>query len=83
MTDTATNQPLRVQTDSTGKYSLIDLPVDQLDRVRALLDAGEVPYWVQHGFTSYNGGPYMAVIHLRRKADPKKAQALLDAVIGG
>lgn len=82
MTDTSTNKPLRVQTDPAGKYSLIDLPADQLDRVRAILDAGGVPYWVQHGFTSYNGGPYMAVIHLRRKADPKHAQALLDAAGG-
>lgn len=79
MTDTSA-KPIRVQTDGTGKYSKIKLPADQLDRVRAVLDASNVGYWVQHGITSFDGGPFMATIQLRLKTDPQQVQALLDAV---
>lgn len=76
MTDTATNQPLQVETDTIdGKYSWIILPVSQLDTVRAILDVNSVPYWVSHSRVSVNRGPFMAKIYLRLKADPRLVQA--------
>ena len=78
MTDT-TAKPIRVSTDGTGKFSWIKLPADQLDRVRTVLDANRVGYWVEHGVISFDGGPYMAWIQLRRKTDPNYVQSLLDA----
>lgn len=45
MTDTTTRRPIRVSNDeASGPY--IWVPVDLLEKVRTLLDANGIPYWV-------------------------------------
>jgi hypothetical protein len=78
MIDTTTDKPLCVSTDGdAGPYIMV--PVPQLERVRALLDANKVRYWVDEEAISLDGKPEVAVINLGRESDPKRIQRLLDS----
>jgi hypothetical protein len=56
------------------------VPADQLDQVRKLLDANDIPHWVEHNAISVDGRPAVVVINLGKKTDPRRVQALLDGV---
>jgi hypothetical protein len=56
------------------------VPVDQLDQVRKLLHANDIPHWVDHNAISVDGRPAVAVINLSKKTDPRRVQVLLDGV---
>jgi hypothetical protein len=78
MTDTSNRKPIRVSTDGTsGGYIMVS--VDQLDKVRKLLQENDVPHWVDHNAISVDGRPAVAVINLGRRTDPRRVQELLDA----
>lgn len=55
------------------------VPVDQVDQVRKLLDANDVPHWLDHNAISVDGRPAVVVINLGKKIDSHRVQALLDA----
>ncbi|HUG92880.1 MAG TPA: hypothetical protein VML55_18710 [Planctomycetaceae bacterium] len=79
MTDTTTQQPLRVSTEGTaGPYLM--LPVSQLDEVRRLLDSRGIRHWVKENVISLDGAPEIAVIEFGRSADAAAVQAVLDSV---
>jgi hypothetical protein len=79
MIDGATKKPLRViPNDEVGPY--INLPLDQLDEVRRVLDSHGIRYRVLEDAISLNGGPFMVIIHLARGTDPQAVQGVLDSV---
>ena len=79
MIDTTTRQPLYVSTDGdAGPY--IMLPVAQLDKVRGLLDANKIPYWVDEEAISLDGKPEVAVINLGHGSNPATVQRFLDTI---
>ena len=78
MTDTSTQKPMRVITVGTSG-GFIMVPMDQLEKVRELLRANDVPHWVGHYSISVNGRPAVVDVNLRRKVDPVRVQELLDA----
>jgi hypothetical protein len=78
MIDTTTDKPLDVSTDgAAGPYIMV--PVAQLERVRTLLDANSVSYWVDEEAISLDGKPEVVVINLGPRSDPKRIQRLLDS----
>ncbi|HEX4792372.1 MAG TPA: hypothetical protein VH370_01185 [Humisphaera sp.] len=77
MTDSTTQQRLRVSTDGTAG-PFIDVPVSQIDEVKRILDERQIRYWVEENVISLNGGPYIAVVNLGREGDAQLVQALLD-----
>jgi hypothetical protein len=79
MIDATTKQPLRVTTEG-GASAYIMLNVEQLDSVRAILDANKVLYWVDEESLTFDGGPETIVINLSYRADPAAVQRLLDSV---
>ncbi len=79
MIDTKARQPLSVSTDGgAGPYIMV--PVAQLDKVRALLEANKVPYWVDEEAISLDGKPEVAVINLEIGSNPAIVQSLLDSI---
>jgi hypothetical protein len=79
MTDTTTRKPLHVSTDGgAGPYIMV--PVSQLDKVTALLDANRVSYWVDEEAISLDGKPEVTVINLGHRGDPVTVQRLLDSI---
>lgn len=79
MIDTTTDKPLYVSKDGdAGPY--IMAPVAQLEKIRILLDANKVPYWVDEEAISLDGKPEIAVINLSHESDPEKVQKLLDSI---
>ncbi len=79
MIDMTTRQPLRVSTDGgAGPYLMV--PVAQLDKVRALLEANKLPHWVDEEAISLDGKPEVAVINLGRGSNPAMVQSLLDSI---
>jgi hypothetical protein len=79
MIDTTTHKPLCVSTDGgAGPYLMV--PVAQLEKVRALLDANKVPYWVDEEVISLDGKPEVAVINLGHRSDPQRIQHILDSI---
>jgi hypothetical protein len=79
MTDTTTENPMRVSTDGTaGPYIMV--PFSQLDEVRQLLDSHHVAYAVEEDVISLNRAPEVAVIDLGRDGDAAAVQAILDSV---
>ena len=77
MIDIAAGSALRVSKDDLGGPYII-LPVAQLDEVTSLLDANEVPYWVDELAISLDGKPETTVINLGRHCDPDTVQQILD-----
>ncbi len=79
MIDTTTCQHLYVSTDGgAGPYIMV--PVSQLDKVKALLDANKVPYWVDEEAISLDGKPEVAIINLDHGSSPAVVQSLLDSI---
>ena len=79
MIDTTTCQPLYVSTDGdAGPYIIV--PLAQLDKLKALLDAKKIPYWVDEEAISLDGKPEVAVINLGRGNNPATVQSLLDSI---
>ncbi len=79
MIDTTTRLPLSVSTDgNAGPYIMV--PVAQLDKVKALLDANKLPYWVDEEAISLDGKPEIAVINLGHRSDPATVQRLLNSI---
>ncbi len=79
MTDTTTLQPIRVLTD-TEDDPYFKLPYAQVDRVRSILETNSIRFWVDRHVISFDGKPYVASIWIGRGTDPRRVQALLDAV---
>lgn len=80
MIDTTTRQLLYVSTDGdAGPYIMV--PVDQLERVKPLLDTHKVPYWVDDEAISLDGKPEVAVINLGKGSNPATVQSLLDSIL--
>lgn len=79
MIDTTTRQPLDVSTDGdAGPYIMV--PVAQLDKVKALLEANKVSYWVDEEAISLDGKPEVAVINLGHGSNPTTVQGLLNSI---
>lgn len=79
MIDKTTREPLRISTDGdAGPYIMV--PVAQLAEVRDLLEANDVPHWVDEEAISLDGNPEVAVINLGRGSDVPKIQRLLDSI---
>ena len=77
MIDVSTKKPLYVSTDGdAGPYIMV--PVQQLDHVRTLLDAKNIPYWVDEDAISLDGKPEVTVINLRLGCDAASVQDILD-----
>jgi hypothetical protein len=79
MIDTTTRQPLCVSIDGEAEPYIM-VPVAQLDRVTALLDANRVSYWVDEEAISLDGKPEVTVVNLGRRSDPTTVQRLLDSI---
>jgi hypothetical protein len=78
MIDTTTLKPLCVSKDGdAGPYIMV--PVSQLDKVIALLEANKVSYWVDEEGISLDGKPEVAVINLAHRSDSTGIQRLLDS----
>jgi hypothetical protein len=73
MIDAATNKPVRVSTPETAP-PLIDVSLDQRDKVVKLLQDNGIPHWAEYLAVSINGGPPMIVIHLRQGVNPVLVQ---------
>jgi len=79
MIDTTTRQPLHVSTDG-GAAPYITVPVTQLEKVRALLEANKVSYWVDDEVLSLDGKPEVAIINLGHGSSPAVVQSLLNSI---
>jgi hypothetical protein len=79
MIDSITRKPLTINSYQ-GKGGILDLPLEQLDKVRALLDANIIFYWVDDEVLSINGGPETAWITISQKHDAAMVQRLLDSI---
>jgi len=77
MIDTTTSEPLHVSTDGDGGPYIM-VPVEQLDKVKALLNASAMAFWVDEEAVSVDGKPEITVVNLGRQSDPAKVQRLLD-----
>jgi hypothetical protein len=79
MTDSSTQDRLRVSTDSTaGPYLMV--PFSQLNDVEQLLTRHDTHYWVEENVISLNGAPEIATINFGRGADARAVQKILDSV---
>ncbi len=77
MIDTGTKKKITVSTDGTaGPYIMV--LVEQLAKVRAILDANAIPYWVDEAAISLNGKPEVTVVNLSQGCDSSHVQDLLD-----
>jgi hypothetical protein len=77
MIDASTRKPLHVSIDGDAPPYIM-VPVQQIDEVRSLLDANDVPYWVDEFAISLNGQPEVTVVNLRQGADAASVQDMLD-----
>ena len=76
MIDVTTNTPLRVVAADFGPH--MRLPYVQVKKVRQVLDAHGVNYWVSESVLSLNGGPEIATIYFGRNVDARTVQTILD-----
>jgi len=78
MIDASTKKPLHVSTDGdAGPYIMV--PVQQIDDIRALLDANDIRYWVDEFGISLDGKPAVTVVNLGEGTDAAMVQNLLDS----
>ena len=78
MRDSETGERIVVHNEGdAGPYILF--PLDQLDDVRAVLDAAGLNYAVAEDAVAVGGEPLIATIDFGRRADPKPIQQILDA----
>ena len=78
MTDVTTAKPLHVSTEGNVR-PFIELPFNQVEDVRRILDGHGISHWVSEDVMSYNGGPEIAEIYFVRGADAAQIQAVLDS----
>lgn len=78
MTDTMTKQPLRVLTYGTAG-PFLQLPLAQVDEVRAVLDKHGIWYWVNETAIALDGKNFTTIMDFGRNGDAAKIQAILDA----
>ena len=57
----------------------IMLPVEDVEKVRKLLDTTDTNYWVDEGAVSLNGGPFVTVINFPPGTKADAVQQLLDS----
>ena len=76
--DATTQKPLVVSGADTP-WPYIDVPLDQVPELRALLDRHGVRHTLDENALPWNGWPYIATVSLPRGADAKPVQAILDA----
>jgi hypothetical protein len=77
MIDVATKKPVQVRMAlESGPY--LDVSMAQLGKVREVLDAAGIKYWVDSSAVSVNGAPAMTYVWINQKADPQIIQARLD-----
>ena len=79
MIDTVHRKPIKVETN-WGVESYIDVPLEQLNGVKALLDANQVSYWVDEEVLSIDDGPEIALVMLDEHTDVEMVQRLLDCI---
>lgn len=77
MINVASKKPLKVST-ARNAPPYLRLPVEQLDDVRALLDAHGFTYWVDLMAISVDGAPEVTVINFGHGTDPDAVQKVLD-----
>lgn len=77
MIDVSTKKRLLVSTDGDA-VPYIMLPVQQIDDVRALLNASNIPYWVDEDAISLDGEPEVTVVNLGHGTDAAAVQNILD-----
>ena len=80
MIDMLTQKPITVDTDGQERGGFLDIPLDQLDPIVALLKANAIPHWVAEEALSMDDGPFEITITLSQRADPVVVQRLLDSV---
>jgi hypothetical protein len=78
MLDPYTKRPVPVQSYEDGRGGRIVVRVEQLERVKGLLDAHGVRYTVDETTLSIDGKPPYGFIRLRRQTDARAVQELLD-----
>ena len=66
MIDTMTRKRVTVDTDGEEEGGYLDIPLEQLDSVVALLEANAIPHWADEEALSMNGGPFEVVAQLDR-----------------
>lgn len=77
MIDISTEKPLRVS--AVGNFgSCLAVPMQQIDEVRSLPDAQDIPYWVDGFSISLNGQPPVTVVNFGRAVDVAAVQRILD-----
>jgi hypothetical protein len=78
MIDTTTQKPLYVSTDgNAGPYVVV--PVDLLEKVKALLDSQGIVYWVDEEAIRLDQEPEVAVVNFAHGTDSAAVQRLLDS----
>lgn len=79
MVDVIKKKPLQVSTDGTaGPYLM--LPLDDVGRVKGLLDSHGIGHSVEEDAISLDGSPYIAVIDFGLEADADRIQSIFDSV---
>ncbi len=79
MTNTLTQEPLRVRTDQGAPGPWLKLPESQVPRVRALLDENRVYYWRDEHAYSVDDNPEFTFLYFGREGDAGLIQRLLDS----
>ncbi|OYV87446.1 MAG: hypothetical protein B7Z73_10070, partial [Planctomycetia bacterium 21-64-5] len=69
MIDSLTHESLHVIGDQASP-GLVIASATQLDAIRQILDAHEIPHWVDEEYISFDGEPDVAFINLSRDVDP-------------
>lgn len=77
MIDSHNREPIRVSRYPEA-WPYIQVALDQLDQVKALLDRAGFRYSVDKYAVSVDGEPYIAVVNLEHRADVAGIQRLLD-----
>jgi len=80
MIDPPPESKLRVTSGGdAGPY--IMLPVQEVERVRKLLDSIDTHYWVDESSVSLDGNPPVTVINLAPETNEEVVQRLLDSAV--
>ena len=77
MIDKTTRERLSVSRDGTaGPYLMV--PVEQVPRVRELLNKHGISFWVDSDAIALDGQPAIAVVNFGRHGEADQIQAILD-----
>lgn len=77
MLDVAKKPTLKVSTDGTAGPYLV-LPLEDVGRVKDLLDLHGISHTVEEDAISLDGSPYIAVIDFGLEADTDRIQSIFD-----